>query len=229
MKTSIHTPRRLVAVATVLVLAMGGVAAYAATASQTHATAARGVIVNAITTNLGITANQLRTDLAGGQTLAQIATADGKSVTGLEQAILAATQTRLDQAVAAGNLTTQNEQLILTRVSTRLGTLMNVKHPAAHLLIALRLRAGIVHVTTQYLSLTRQQLRSELRSGKTLAQVALENGKTASGLEQAISTAVQSRLDQAVAAGKLATQREQTMLSNLQTRLDTLINHSFTG
>jgi flagellar biosynthesis/type III secretory pathway protein FliH len=129
--------------------------------------------------------------------------------------------------VAAGKLTSDAEQKVLARLSARLDKLVNVTHPVARLRLARRLRAGIVRVSAGYVGVTPQQLRSDLRSGKTLAQEATDNGKTASGLEQAIESAVQTRLDKAVAAGKLTGEREQTMLSNLQTRLDALVNRDF--
>jgi hypothetical protein len=46
---------------------------------------------------LGLTEAQLRTELQAGKSLAQIATAQGKSVSGLEAAILAGAKTQLDR------------------------------------------------------------------------------------------------------------------------------------
>ena len=224
MKTrSLRSRSRLVVVIAGLVLVVGAGAAVAGVAIHARTQAGRGAIASAISNDLGITRQQLRDDLAAGQTLAQIAAANGQSVSGLEQAILAAAQSRLDQAVTAGLLTTQREQAILAQLSDRVGTLVNVTHPAAKVKAALRLRVGVVRVAAQYLGLTPQQLRSEIRSGSTLAQVTAASGKTASGLEQAVQAAVTTRLDRAVAAGRLTSQGEQTLLSKLQARLDTAL------
>ena len=51
-----------------------------------------------------------------------------------------------------------------------------------------------------YLGLTPAQLREQLGSGKTLAQIAATRGKTVAGLENAILADVQAHLDRAVAA-----------------------------
>jgi hypothetical protein len=75
---------------------------------------------------------------------------------------------------------------------------------------------------------TPQQLRTELEAGKTLAQVATAHGKTVAGLEQAITSAVKTRLDKAVAAGYLNASTEQKILTRLGQRLDALVNRSFT-
>jgi uncharacterized protein (DUF2267 family) len=221
--------RRLVATAAALALVAGGGAAYAATGSHSVSKGGgRGAIESAVAGYLGLTAQQLRTDLQSGETLAQITTAQGKTVNGLEQTIEAAVKSRLDQAVAAGKITSQREQQILSQLPARLDKLVNASHPGAFIRHRLgALRAGLISVSAAYLGLTPQSLRSELRSGKTLAQVATAQGKTATELEQAIETAVKTRLDKAVTAGQLTGQREQQILSQLPARLDKLVNHTF--
>jgi hypothetical protein len=221
--TSIRTHPRLIVATAGLMLVVGAGAAYAGVSAHARAGGGRGAIANAIATDLGITRQQLRSDLSGGQTLAQLAAANGTSVNGLEQTILGAAQSRLDQAVAAGLLTSQKEQAALSQVSARIGTLVNVEHPGAHVAVALRLRLKVVRVTARYLGLTPQQLRSEVSSGQTLAQVTTASGKTASGLEQAVQTALKTRLDQSVTKGKLSTRQEQTLLGDVQTRLETAL------
>ena len=54
---------------------------------------------------LGLTEAELRAKLNDGQTLAQIANAQGKSVAGLKDAMLKATRAKLDQLVVDGKLT----------------------------------------------------------------------------------------------------------------------------
>lgn len=62
--------------------------------------------MQAAATYLGLTQQQLMTDLQGGKSLSSLATASsGKSVSGLEAAITAAIQQSLQQAVSQGKLT----------------------------------------------------------------------------------------------------------------------------
>ena len=214
------------AAAAALTLVAAGGAAYAAGASQQHASGPRGAIAAAIASDLGISASTLRADLASGQTLAQIAAGSGQPLAGLEQAILATAQSRLDKAAAAGKLTSPEEQVLLGRVNSRLGQLVNVSHPGQLVRRALG-RAAFTRFSAGYLGITPAQLRSDLGSGSTLAQIAATNGKTSAGLEQAIESAVTTRLDRAAAAGLITSQREQTMLAKLQARLDTLVDRNF--
>ena len=74
---------------------------------------------------LGLTPDALRAELRSGSSLAQLAQARGKSVSGLEAAITAAVKARLDAAVAANRITTAREQQILSRLPQRLERLVN--------------------------------------------------------------------------------------------------------
>jgi hypothetical protein len=76
---------------------------------------------------LGISEEQLFQELAGGKTLAQIASSRGKSVSGLEQAMTTAEKTQLDKLVTAKVITSAQEQRILSRFSAHLSELVNGK------------------------------------------------------------------------------------------------------
>jgi hypothetical protein len=76
----------------------------------------------------------------------------------------------------------------------------------------------------KYLGLTDAQLRSRLRSGKSLAQVAAEENKPVDGLKSAIEAAVKKDLDQAVADKRLTQAQEDHILSELRGRLDDIVN-----
>ena len=80
-----------------------------------------------------------------------------------------------------------------------------------------------------YLGLTEAQLRTELRSGKTLAQIAKAHGKTAEGLVQALVDAANKKLDAAVTAGRLTRAEADSMLAELKKRTTDLVNGSFPG
>lgn len=73
-------------------------------------------------TYLGVSPQALGSDLRSGQTLAAIAKAKGKSVSGLETAMLAASKKQLDSAVKAKRLTAAQESTFLQALSGRLDT-----------------------------------------------------------------------------------------------------------
>lgn len=219
--------RRLIAGGVAVAMLAGGGAAFAAGGS--HATS-RGAgfraVVGAVTSYLGVSAQQLQADLAAGQTLAQIAAAQGKTVSGLEQTIESAVKSQLDQAVTAGKITAQQEQMVLSRLQARLNTLVTSAHPGVLVRYGMR-RAALVRVAASYIGISADQLRAQLKAGKTLAQIATAQGKTVAGLEQAITAAVKARLDKAVAAGRITSTQEQQTLNRLAGHLDTLVNRTF--
>lgn len=74
---------------------------------------------------LGISEATLRSDLASGKSLSQIAsTTSGKSAAGLKAAIIAAEKTRLAGAVSSGRITSKQEQQRLARLSSRIDSLL---------------------------------------------------------------------------------------------------------
>lgn len=66
---------------------------------------------------LGMSPDDLMRDLRAGESPAAIAKAKGKSVSGLEAALIAPVKARLDAAVKAGRLTTSQEQHVLDMVT----------------------------------------------------------------------------------------------------------------
>jgi len=87
---------------------------------QTGAGAYTQELMTAAATALGITPQQLKTDLAGGMTLSQIAAAQKPPITQdqFRAKLIAAIKPLLDQAVANNKLTSDQEQKILQRLQT---------------------------------------------------------------------------------------------------------------
>jgi polyhydroxyalkanoate synthesis regulator phasin len=73
---------------------------------------------------LGLTQAELRTKLNSGQTLAEIAKAQGKSVDGLKQALLDDTKAQLDQLVKDGELTQSEADAMYERFQSHIDDLV---------------------------------------------------------------------------------------------------------
>ena len=69
---------------------------------------------------LGVTEAELRTSLEAGDTLAEIATANGKTAAGLVDALVAAAKADLDEKVDAGRLTEAQRSSILADLESRM-------------------------------------------------------------------------------------------------------------
>jgi hypothetical protein len=171
---------------------------------------------------LGLTESELRAQLEAGKSLAQIASAQGKSVSGLEDVIVADAKAHLDEAVANGRLTPAQRETMLAGLKSHLDDFVNGTRHGPGIRIAVGPPFGAAAVT--YLGLTPEELGAQLESGKTLAQVASAQGKSVDGLKAAILAGAKDRLDRAVAAGELTAAQGQTMLAGLQEHLDDIVN-----
>ena len=77
-----------------------------------------------------------------------------------------------------------------------------------------------------YLDLTEAQLHEQLRSGKSLAQIAKDKGKSTDGLKKALHDAVKKDLDAAVDAGRITQAQADEALQRFDERADDLINRT---
>ena len=184
----------------------------------------------AIANYLGLTAAELRTQLQSGKTLADVAKAQGKTVAGLEDAIVADAKTHLDADVTAGKLTAAQEATMLADLKAHVDDFVNGVGPGpggpGGRPRRPRRRPVRPAAVTDYLGLTAAQLRTQLEAGKTLADIAKAQGKTVAGLEDAIVAAATKKLDAAVAAGKLTAAQEATMLADLKSHVDDMVNRT---
>jgi polyhydroxyalkanoate synthesis regulator phasin len=185
---------------------------------------AMGIELDAAATYLGMTESDLRTQLESGKSLAQIAKDKGKSVDGLVQALYDAAKKQLDDLVSAGKLTKDEETNILSDLKQRLTDHVNDTHPVG---------PGFGHfgfadldAAATYLGLTADELRTQLQSGKSLAQIAKDKGKSVDGLVQALYDAAKTKLDQAVKDGKISKDDETKVLADLKTRLTDVVNRT---
>ena len=79
---------------------------------------------------LGVDEDELRERMRDGETLADVAKAEGKTVDGLVTAIVASTTKRLDDAVAAGRITKDQRDEIVAGLKQRTTEIVNGTFPA---------------------------------------------------------------------------------------------------
>jgi len=85
-------------------------------------------------------------------------------------------------------------------------------------------------IAANYLSVSPVLLQAQLRSGRTLAQVAdATAGKSKAGLIDALVAAKRSRLATATAAGRLTQARQSKRAAGLDKRMSALVQRQFAG
>jgi hypothetical protein len=218
--------------AVALLLAGGAIAAVSATGRGTtrHPRAglrlAGGRDVRTASSYLGIPATQLESELRSGESLAQIAQAKpGHSVAALVDALVAAKRARLAKAGASLPARVQAE---VARIGGpggggfARGVLARGK---ARSLFGGPAHAGVS--AASYIGISAQLLRSELETGKTLAQIASAHDRSEAGLIAVLVKARKQAFESALLAGAISQQRETALLAKLESRVRKLVKRSF--
>jgi hypothetical protein len=154
----------------------------------------------------------------------------------LNEAIKGAASDRIDAAVAAGKMTKEQGDAfkkMLDRANGlpllalgRGGRALGPHGPGL-------LRPGFgfgpgksLSSAATFLGLSDADLLTQLRAGKSLADIAKDKGKTTADLKAAMKTAITSELDQAVKDNKLTADQRTKILADIDARLDDLINNT---
>jgi polyhydroxyalkanoate synthesis regulator phasin len=192
--------RKLIAAAAAALVATGGGAAVAATRDWSPQEESKAVI----------------DDVAG-----QLGVSSDK----LTEALKNALEKRVDAAVAAGRITKEEGDALKTRIAQGdtplvFGPGFGHKHGGPHGFF------GDLSAAATYLGLTEDALRTQLESGKSLADVAQAQGKSVDGLVTALTDAAKKKLDAAVAAGNLTQAQADQIAADLKERLNDLVNRT---
>jgi hypothetical protein len=138
----------------------------------------------------------------------------------LSSALKKALEDRVDAAVAAGRITKADGDRLKQMIESN-------NFP---LFAGPGLGFGFEHhlhgldAAASYLGLTEAQLEQKLESGKTLAQVAKDEGKSVDGLVAALKGDLKSKLDNAVSAGRLTKAQEAQILKDADQRITAFVN-----
>jgi transposase-like protein len=145
----------------------------------------------------------------------------------LSNALKQALKNRVDEAVKDGRLTKEQGVQLKARIDAGEAPLFGLvpgpefRHHGA----------GPFHTkleaAAKYLGMTQAQLHEALESGKTLAQVAKDHGKSANELVDALMAEADKKLDEAVKAGQLTEAEKKDMVVGLKDRITDLVNGRF--
>jgi hypothetical protein len=148
----------------------------------------------------------------------------GVTPSALSAALKKALENRVDAAVAAGRLTKAQGDEIKQRIESGDFPLFGGPGLGFGFHHAIGMFGGGFDAAATYLGLTEDQLRTQLESGKSLADVAKAKGKSVDGLIDAIVADAKTKLDAAVKAGRITQSQEDSILSDLKEHITDLVN-----
>jgi hypothetical protein len=156
----------------------------------------------------------------------------------LDEALKGAASDRIDAAVAAGRLTKEQGDEVKKRIAAGSGVPLlglgargggpgfghGPGRPGGPVRPGFGFGPGMsLSAAAKFLGLSDADLRTQLRDGKSLADLAKAKGKSTDDLKAAMKTAITSELDQAVKDNKLTADQRTKILADIDKRLDDLI------
>ncbi len=234
--------KKLIATVTtagLLVLGGTGVAAAAdapspkaptATAGHSRARhALRKGLLHVAASTIGIDAKDLVKELRGGKTIAQVAQAHHVDPQKVTDALVTAGNKKIDELAAAGKIDADRAAKLKEKLPSLAERVVNHKAPKGgangrHRRQAVR-RAAL-KTAADTIGIDAQQLVSEIRSGKTVAEVAQAHNVDPQKVIDALVSAATKRIDDAVAKGDLDASRAAELKSHLVERITKLVNET---
>jgi len=157
--------------------------------------------LSAAATYIGITTDQLRTELGTDKSLADVAVAHGKTRDGLIQALVTASQTSITTLVDQKGIGAQ-------------------RGPGDHGVIGDQFL-----VAATYLGTTTDDLRTKMQAGQTLAQIAAAtSGKSRDGLVAALTTDAKAKIAAAQTAGTITADQATDLTNGLADKITRFVD-----
>lgn len=154
----------------------------------------------------------------------------GVTVEQLDQAIHDAALDAVNDAEAAGKITAEQATKARERIKNggpgglfdRLREHRAARHEHRQTIV----RRAIIQSSATALGLTPEELRAELQSGDSIADVAGEQGVSLDAVKAQITSDAEAKLSDAVEGSRLTQQRADAALARLTERLDETLNKS---
>lgn len=177
-----------------------------------------GVDLEVAAETLGVTTDELRTQLEAGKSLANVAEAEGVDKQKLIDALVAAGEARLDEAKAA--------------LPDRIAEAVDATHtPGEHGGPGGRGPGGrggaSLETAAKALGISEDDLKAELQDGKTIAEVAKEKGVDKQTVIDALVAEAETRSAEAVKTGKITQAEADEHLEDATERITTMVDEGF--
>jgi len=178
----------------------------------------------------GIPTGEFKQGAKDGKSLSQVITENEGDPAAVQAAVLADLTEKVNEAVANGKLTQERADRILQRAPDALTKLMNAvpkpkdgdpgKHRPRPLL------ANALQTAAQTIGIEPRELATELKDGKTIAQVATEHDSNGQAVIDALVAKADAAIDQAVADGKMDASKAADAKAKALAAITKLVNET---
>ena len=214
--------KKLVATVAVAGLLVAGGASVAAAAGPGQGGRGHGAIRAAGQTaasTIGISPDELRSEIRSGKTVAKVATDHGVDPNNVVNAIVAALTQEIDQKAAAGTIDANRAAQAKQKLPNAASRFVNETKARR----GYRVLEDAVQAAAKEIGVSTNDLRDAHKNGKSIAQVAQDHGKSTDDVVNAIVKAATADVDQALKDGKIDAQKADQIKKNLPDRAKTLV------
>ncbi|HAW10444.1 MAG: hypothetical protein ABSC16_07355 [Candidatus Dormibacteria bacterium] len=182
-------------------------------------------------TAIGVSEQTLESDLQSGKTVAQVATANGKTAQDVITALVGDETTAIDGLVSSGKLTASQASKLTANLTqmvtdfvdqTRPATVPGIGGGGAGEMAALQAAATTIGVTASALA-------SDLAAGQSIAEVAGAHDVSVSKVVAAVTTAVDSQISSLESSGRITSAEASTLTSEVQSRVTAWVDGTYPG
>ena len=190
----------------------------------------RGPVTENLAKVLDLTVDELHAELASGKTIAQIAEAQKVDIDDVTKVMISDFKAHLDEEVASGEHTQAEADAKLAKFTENVDTIVTTAIGRGHGGKDGHGRHGrgtrfITESLAKVLSMTVEELRTELRSGKTIAQIAEAQKVDIDDVKAALKADIKAHLDEEVASGEHTRAEADAKLKEFESRLDDIVNN----
>ena len=183
---------------------------------------------------LGITEAELKTELEAGKSVADVAKAKNIDLATVKTALLAEAKAHIDAEVAAGKHTAAEGAAKLAEVTSRIDTMLTTAGLPARGPHGEGGKGGhggkggpgkfMTATLATTLKLTQEELKTQLHSGKSLADVAKAQSVDIADVKAALSSDFSAHLAEEVTSGEHTQAEADAKIAEFKTNLDTMVN-----
>lgn len=190
----------------------------------------RAAKAEALTEALGLTVEEIRAGFSEGNSIADMAEAQGVSTDDVKAALVAAANERIDAAVESGRLDEAEAEEKRAELDERIDEMITAdpsefEGRRGHGNRGGHGKSGFASdVVTETLGLTSEEIRAGIQEGKTLSDLAEEQGVSVDDLAAAMVDAASERIDAAVEEGKIDADAADEKKAELEERIDGVLN-----
>jgi hypothetical protein len=183
---------------------------------------------------LGITEAELKTELEAGKSVADVAKAKNIDLATVKAALLAEAKAHIDAEVAAGKHTAAEGVAKLAEMTSRIDTMLTTAGLPARGPHGEGGKGGhggkggpgkfMTATLATTLKLTQEELKTQLHSGKSLADVAKAQSVDIADVKAVLTSDFTAHLAEEVTSGKHTQAEADAKLAEFKTNLDTMVN-----